>query len=243
VNFLMPQVWMVVPAMSSCWCQLILEVKFAPLMARSMMHSSCLALLSCCLFSHPSLHHGLPLSKRQTNGFVRCFELHLQKWCETTVLPIDIQIVSFIRGWLFCWMHSSKYVPSELKCQNQWLTTHSLPLPSWFIEVTITKHDPYYITSRWNMWPNLLSMHRAILMLHSLASKGRSGSPSWQANLQFIHSVTIGGTLCSFTSSWKHLFREATRRMCFTLLCASIPTHISESVQNQAGMTASPPSK
>jgi hypothetical protein len=86
---------MVVPAMSSCWCQLILEVKFAPLMARSMMHSSCLALLSCCLFSHPSLHHGLPLSKRQTNGFVRCFELHLQKWCETTVLPIDIQIVLY----------------------------------------------------------------------------------------------------------------------------------------------------
>jgi hypothetical protein len=47
------------------------------------------------LFSHPSLHHDLPLSKRQRNRFVRCFQHHVQKWCETTVLPIDIQIVIY----------------------------------------------------------------------------------------------------------------------------------------------------
>ena len=47
------------------------------------------------LFHHPSLCHGHPLSKRQRNIFVRCFQLHLQQWCEATVPPIDIQIVLY----------------------------------------------------------------------------------------------------------------------------------------------------
>jgi hypothetical protein len=47
------------------------------------------------LFGHPSLHHGLPLPTRQKNGFVGCFQLHLQQWHETIVLPSDIQIVLY----------------------------------------------------------------------------------------------------------------------------------------------------
>jgi hypothetical protein len=44
------------------------------------------------VFGHPSLDHCLPLPTRQRNGLVRCFQLYLQQWLETTVLPIDIQI-------------------------------------------------------------------------------------------------------------------------------------------------------
>jgi hypothetical protein len=47
------------------------------------------------LLHHLSLCHCLPLPKTKRNGFVRCFQLQLQQWCEKTVLPIDIQIVLY----------------------------------------------------------------------------------------------------------------------------------------------------
>ena len=140
VNFLMLRVRMVVPAMSSHCCQLILEVKLAPLIVRSIMCCSCLALLSCCLVIHPYMMACL---------FRKYIEIDL-----SCVLAPSSKAVwkNCHSNWhsncsVYQWMAVLldafiKYVPSELERRNEWIHNPLIPAPSWFIGVTITKRDP-----------------------------------------------------------------------------------------------------